>query len=489
MRPGKIVLLVLGSLAALVAFGLTAGGGVLVWAHGTQRDSAGYYATSSERFETPTYALTSERIDLGADTHGDDWVPFENVGRARIVARSATGADVFVGIARHADVERFLSGSSHDELRSVDFDPFRPTYDRQPGEIRPAIPGQQAFWVASSSGSGPQTVTWDIERGEWDIVVMNADAAQGVTVDVSAGVRTGLLLPIGIGLLAAGLIGGAVAAAVLVAALRNDGTSQPQRHRDHVGVERIPQTSAAGAYPLRLDGHLDEPLSRWLWLVKWFLAIPHLVVLAFLWMAFGLLTVVAGAAILFTGRYPRSIFDFNVGVLRWTWRVTFYAVTLGTDRYPPFSLQSEPAYPADLTVAYPEQLSRPLVLVKWWLLALPHYIVISIFGGGLTWWTWSWTGGSGRAAAGAGLIGILVLVAGVLLAVTRRYPRHVFDFVMGMHRWTYRVWAYAALMRDEYPPFRLDDGGMDPGSVSPDPTPPLPEERDELVAPTSGPQR
>jgi hypothetical protein len=215
------------------------------------------------------------------------------------------------------------------------------------------------------------------------------------------------------------------------------------------------------AYPLQLEGQLDDRLSRGLWLVKWILAIPHFIVLLFLWIAFVASTVIAFFAILFTGRHPRALFNFKVGVLRWSWRVCFYSYNaLGTDHYPPFTLADVPDYPARLDVEYPQQLSRGLVLVKWWLLALPQYLIVGVFAGG-TVAGLNAANHHGGWSSGGGLIGLLVLIAGVVLLFTGRYPRSIFDFVMGMNRWVFRVAAYATLMTDEYPPFRLDMGGQE----------------------------
>jgi hypothetical protein len=448
-RPaaGRIALTVIGGALVVLSLVLGAVGGILLWAHTTQRDADGFFTSDAERLETVTYAITSEEIDLGVRPGGRERrFDLGDLATVRLTIDPQAEAAVFLGIGPADDVDRYLEGVAHAQITDIDHDPFRVTYRFEDGDAPSDAPGDQPFWDAAVEGSGNQTLAWELESGEWAVVVMNADGSSGVAVDAAVGVKANWVLPAGIGLLAAAALLVILGAVLLV-----------------VGATGLHPTVAVvtGPEPVRLDGRLDAPISRWLWLVKWLLLIPHLVVLVLLWVTFGVLTLIAGVAILFTGRYPRSLFDFNVGVLRWTWRVGFYSFgAFATDRYPPFTLGSAPDYPATLEVAYPEQLSRGLVLVKWWLLAIPHYVVLAIIAGG---GPGGWSGDDGAwTASGPGLIAWLSLVAAVVLLFTGRYPRGIFDLVVGLNRWVFRVIPYAALMTDRYPPFRLDQGGAEP---------------------------
>lgn len=207
--------------------------------------------------------------------------------------------------------------------------------------------------------------------------------------------------------------------------------------------------------PIRLRGDLDPAVSRWQWIVKWILAIPHYIALVFLSIGAIVAWVIALFAILFTEKYPRPLFNYTVGVMRWRWRVLYYMAVLGTNRYPPFSLESNDDYPADLHVDYPEKLHRWLVLVKWWVLAIPQYLIVLAFAGGMH-------------RHGISFLVILGLVAGVALLFTGRYPAGVFNLLVGLHRWSVRVHAYTGLLTDTYPPFRLDQGAREPEPSQPD---------------------
>jgi hypothetical protein len=502
-KPAAIAMLILGILITLPGLAALAGGVVASAVGSIQGD--GYLTSGTSRFSVNSFALTSPRADaIGEDVPGR--VPFD-IGSLRLRVESVADKPVFIGIGPQADVEQYLSGVHHSELLNIRQRPFRAEYRDVPGGNPASPPADQRFWTASVSGSGQQELTWNITPGAWEVVVMNADASQGVDVQAQAGFRSDLIRPAATGLLVGGVIALLVGIPLIIFGAAGLGRhagppsaappsgappyggpvsgapgypagpvypGQPVYPGPATGTPTAPgtappplpvaQAETRPGYPARLFGEIDPALSRWMWLVKWFLAIPHFILLFFLWFAFVVTTIVAGFAILFTGRYPRALFDFNVGVMRWNWRVAFYAyAAVGTDLYPPFTLKRT-NYPADFDVDYPERLSRGLVLVKWWLLSIPHLLLIGAFTNS----TWRWradnsTGGTTYVQeAGPSLLGLLVLIAAVILLFTGRYQRPLFDFILGIDRWIYRVLVYTALMRDEYPPFRLDQGAAEP---------------------------
>jgi hypothetical protein len=577
MKPGRMVMLVLGTIAALLGLGLLAGAAGVGWLNFQQRDE-GYFTTQSHRFDAASSAITTAGLDVMVSGRLPDVIPSETAGSILLRGAAANpGKGIFIGVAPQQEASRYLEGVKRSEIRELNLRPFRVDYTEVPGTRTPARPGAQNFWAASAEGTGTQELKWNILPGSWTVVVMNADATAPVSVDLQAGVRSDLLWPLFLWLLIAGIVLLVIGVPLIVAGAMGLGRHGPPPHvppgQDYpaqyqpgryppghplaghappvesptagppaaagatgpLASSAVPGGSAgvppgnagvppgttpvppgmqpasypapgypapgypapgggAGAppppavvdllenprYPARLTGHVDPALSRWMWLVKWFLAIPHLIVLFFLWFALIVTSIVAWFAILFTARYPHSLFNFNVGVLRWSWRVSFYAFTaIGTDRYPPFTL-ARTDYPADFEVDYPDHLSRGLVLVKSWLLAIPHLLVVGVLAGSSRTWVAASDddfAGAGRySASGAvSLLSLLAFIAGVILLFTGRYLRSLFDLLIGLNRWVYRVLAYIALMRDEYPPFRLDMGPVDPGErpgASPPATPP-----------------
>jgi Domain of unknown function (DUF4389) len=479
MKKGRVIALVIGCLLLLPGIGMLFGGGGLGLAYAFARDDAGYFDVTLDRLDSPTVAVTAEDVRLNADPGSPNWIvkALDTDVRLR-VASADTNREIFVGIGRQRDVDAYLAGVAHDEIIRIG-NGSRPEYRTRSGGDQVAAPADQTFWAASVTGPGMQELNWAATSGRWAVVVMNADGSSGVGADANVGVKSDVVLPVALVLLGLGVLFTAAAVVLIVV-----GATGKRDERSRSQLPPPSSTDAAHAAttladtspvsPVTLKARLDPQLSRWQWLVKWLLAIPHFVVLAFLWAAFFVLTIVAGFSILFTGTYPRAIFDFNVGVMRWSWRVAYYATNggIGTDRYPPFTLADDPDYPASLNVAYPQRLSRGLVLVKWWLLAIPHYLIVGLLVGGSVRW---FTGNGDRVrfdlAGGGGVLGVLVLVTGVILLFTGRYPRQLFDLIVGLNRWVYRVIAYAALMTDQYPPFRLDQGGSEPSPADGGPGP------------------
>ncbi len=188
-------------------------------------------------------------------------------------------------------------------------------------------------------------------------------------------------------------------------------------------------------YPVDLIGDYDDRVSRFLWLIKWILTIPHVVVLALLSIPLIVTLPISWLAVVILGRYPEFLWGYHAGLLRWSWRVSFYSYQAGnTDQYPPFSFHSRDDYAADLDIEYPETSSRLTGFFRW-LLIIPHWIITSIL---------------------AEIVGILVFIALVIVLFTGRYPEGVFSIIMGLNRWIYRVHAYGWLLVDDYPPFSFD---------------------------------
>jgi hypothetical protein len=183
---GRVVRLVFGSLALLAALALIGSGIAAIFGLERNRDATGYFITHTHHYQTSSYALSTESLNVGGVAGALE----AGLLRLRITATSNDAAKpLFIGIARTKDVDRYLARVGHDELRDISFDPFKIVYRRLGTGAPRALPSTQSFWQTRASGTGTQTITWPVKKGQWSAVVMNADGSRSVGVDARLAAR------------------------------------------------------------------------------------------------------------------------------------------------------------------------------------------------------------------------------------------------------------------------------------------------------------
>ena len=196
----RVLLLVIGGLVGLLGLAVLAAGGAAVWGL-TQRDDSGYFSTGTTRLSTPSFALASSSLDIGPAAprlFGEDF--------ATVRLQATSARPVFVGIGPSTEVGRYLGRVQHREITDFDTDPVRFTAHAVAGSARPAPPQRQSFWRVRAAGSGTQTISWPLEKGNWSAVAMNADGSRNVAVGLRIGTRIPALGWVAFGLIAAGLV-------------------------------------------------------------------------------------------------------------------------------------------------------------------------------------------------------------------------------------------------------------------------------------------
>ena len=199
-----------------------------------------------------------------------------------------------------------------------------------------------------------------------------------------------------------------------------------------------PAPTPAPVYPVRFDVQHPEKSSRLLNNIpylKFILAIPHIIILYIMILLVAVVGFIAWFAILFTGKYPRGMFNFVVNVQRWIHNVNIYEYMM-RDEYPPFSGEAGKYPPVTYEVDYPERLSRLLNNIPYlkFILLIPHFIVLI-----LLFIIWL----------------VVYFIAWWAILFTGKYPGGMFDYSVGVYRWASRVGVYAAMMTDKYPPFSM----------------------------------
>lgn len=263
---GHVVAIVIGCLALLPGLGMLAGGGTLAIAQAVATDDDGYFTVTLDRLDSDGVAIATSDLWLeDADDDAAPWV-FDFIDldvRFRVEGAGPTD-EVFVGIARAADVEDYLARTRHSEL--IGLDNRTPEYRERGGIESIASPLDDdivGIWDASASGTGEQELTWEARGGRWAVVVMNADGEPGVAADVELGGRSGVITPIAVTLMVTGglLTLGAIALIVIGARGRRT-PGRPTSAESLPGAPFPPTAPAAPAPPAAPTAPVDTADQR-----------------------------------------------------------------------------------------------------------------------------------------------------------------------------------------------------------------------------------
>ena len=219
----RIALTITGAIASLLAVALLAGGALALWGD-AQKDDDGYLRTDTERFHAGTRALATENLDV--DLGDADWLAqSDDLGKIKVQAESRDGKPLFVGIARTSDVEDYLAGVPYTTVDDVEASPFEADYSRHAGNRHPVAPEHAGIWEESSQGTGRQSIDWEIDDGDWSIVVMNADGSLGVAADVDAGANIPFLDELGWSAIGSGAFALVIGIGLIALAVRRPRTA------------------------------------------------------------------------------------------------------------------------------------------------------------------------------------------------------------------------------------------------------------------------
>jgi hypothetical protein len=219
----RIALTITGAIASLIAVALVAGGALALWGN-SLKDDDGYLKTDTERFSADTRALATENVDV--DLGDADFLAESNdLGNITVTAQSRDEKPVFVGIARTSDVERYLANVPYTTVNDIDAAPFRADYERHAGHRHPVAPKHAGIWQASSYGDGEQSIDWEIDDGDYSVVVMNADGSLGVDADISAGADLPYLDEIGWSAIGSGVFALILGIGLIALAVRKERTA------------------------------------------------------------------------------------------------------------------------------------------------------------------------------------------------------------------------------------------------------------------------